>query len=187
MEIITQTIGILGMTMNVLSFQQKKQRNVILMQLCGAALFTVHYLLLGLAQDCILIGSFLNAIGIVRAYVFSHKDKFHTEKRGWIYLFSLLFVASYILTFTVLGMEKTAANLVIEFVPVAAMIIATVGFSMKTAKNIRTLALIYSPMWLVYNIIRMSIGGSLCEIFTIVSVGIGMLRHDIKKKEDVCA
>lgn len=183
MEIIAQGIGILGMAINVLSFQQKKQRHLIVMQLFGALLFAIHYLLLGLAEGRILIGSIVNGIGVARAYVFSNKEKFGAYNTFWVWLFSGLFVVSYILAFTVFGMEKTAANFIIEFLPIIGMVAATIGFGMKSAKNVRATALINSPSWLIYNIIRRSIGGTLCEVFTLASVVIGIVRLDACKKE----
>ena len=49
-EIIAQIIGIFGMTVNLLAYQQKKQFNLILFQFFGSGLFFLNFLLLGIAD-----------------------------------------------------------------------------------------------------------------------------------------
>ena len=51
-------------------------------------------------------------------------------------------------------------------------------FSLKNAAQVRKLGLVYCPMWLVYNCFVFSIGGILCEAFSIGSIIVGYLRHD---------
>ena len=172
-ELIAQILGIAGMTMNILSFLQKSQRRIIVMQLFGGAFFALNYLLLGSATGCL-----LNVAAVFRAVVYSNKEKFHAEKKGWFYGFSAFFVLSYILTFAAFGKAPTPANFAIELLPVVAMIIATYAFSLKNAAQVRKLGLVYCPMWLVYNCFVFSIGGILCEAFSIGSIIVGYLRHD---------
>lgn len=181
LEITAQVIGILAMTMNVLSFQFKEQKKLILVQLAGAVLFTAHFLLLCLAEEQFLMGFALNVLGMARAYVYSHKEQFHAEHIGYVFGFVTLYLAAYILTFTVFGMEATAGNLIIELLPVIGMTITTVSFRMKDAKSVRRLGLINSPAWLAYNVARTSIGGAISEVFCLVSVVVGILRLDRKK------
>ena len=68
--IIAQIFGIFGMTMNVVSYQSIKQKNIILLQLFGSLFFTVNMFLLNAEM-----GGLLNLIGFVRAVVYSNKDK----------------------------------------------------------------------------------------------------------------
>ena len=145
-QIIAQVIGIVAMAMNIFSFQCKKQKNIITMQFFGAVLFTVNFFML----DAI-TGACLNFIAILRALVYSNKERFHGEKTIWAYLFSALFVATYPLAFFVFGKEPTVFNLIIEVLPVIAMVVTTISFQAKHAATVRKLALIGSPLWLVYN------------------------------------
>ena len=170
---IAQIIGIAGMTMNILSFLQKSQKRIIVMQLFGGALFAINYLLLGSAT-----GAMLNVAAVFRAVVYSNKEKFHAEKKAWFYGFSATFVLIYILTFALFGKAPTPANFAIELLPVVSMMIATYAFSLKNAAQVRKLGLVYCPMWLVYNCFVFSIGGILCEAFSIGSIIGGYLRHD---------
>lgn len=175
-ELIAQILGIASMTMNILSFMQKSQKRIITMQLFGGALFTLNYLLLGSAT-----GAMLNVAAVFRAIVYSNKEKFHAEKKGWFYGFCATFVLIYILTFAAFGKAPSRVNFAIELLPVVSMMIATYAFSLKNAAQVRKLGLIYCPMWLVYNCFVFSIGGILCEIFSICSILVGMWRHDRKK------
>ncbi len=176
-ELIAQIIGIAGMTMNILSFMQKSQKRIIVMQLFGGALFAINYLLLGSAT-----GAMLNVVAVFRAIVYSNKEKFQAEKKGWFYGFCATFVLIYILTFVAFGKAPTPANFAIEVLPVVSMMIATYAFSLKNAAQVRKLGLVYCPMWLVYNCFVFSIGGILCEAFSIGSIFVGYLRHDRKRK-----
>lgn len=176
-ELVAQILGIAGMTMNILSFMQKSQKRIITMQLFGGALFALNYLLLGSAT-----GAMLNVVAVIRAIVYSNKEKFHAEKKGWFYGFCASFVLIYILTFAVFGKVPTPANFAIELLPVVSMMIATYAFSLKNAAQVRKLGLVYCPMWLVYNCFVFSIGGILCEAFSIGSIFVGYLRHDRKRK-----
>lgn len=176
-ELVAQILGIAGMTMNILSFMQKSQKRIITMQLFGGALFALNYLLLGSAT-----GAMLNVVAVIRAIVYSNKEKFHAEKKGWFYGFCASFVLIYILTFAVFGKAPTPANFAIELLPVVSMMIATYAFSLKNAAQVRKLGLVYCPMWLVYNCFVFSIGGILCEAFSIGSIFVGYLRHDRKRK-----
>ena len=65
-EIIAQIAGILGMIFNSLSYQQKKQRNLILFHFFGSGFFFVNFLFLGIAQGVLLIGAVMNLLAVLR-------------------------------------------------------------------------------------------------------------------------
>ena len=69
----------------------------------------------------------------------------------------------------------------IELLPVIGMTAISVGFRLKDSADIRRCALVASPAWLIYNVLAGSLGASICEIFSLGSIIIGMLRHDKKK------
>jgi len=173
--LLAQLIGIVAMTMNILSFLRKEKRSILIMQLFGAMLFTVNFFMLGA-----LTGSMLNLIAIARAAVYANKERFHAEKKIWVWSFSAAFVAAYFVNFLFLGTEPSARNLIVEILPTIAMVVSTISFSMSGAAQVRKLAPIVSCLWLIYNIINVAIGGALCEIFSICTTIIGILRHDTK-------
>ncbi|MBQ3229611.1 MAG: YgjV family protein [Clostridia bacterium] len=172
-EITAQAIGIVAMAINILSFQQKNQRTIIIMQLFGASLFAVNMFMIGATM-----GGFLNLIGAVRALVYSNKERFGTNKPVWVFVFCALYLASYVLTFAVFGKEPTAVNFIVEFLPLIGMTASGIGFYLSDAKAVRRLGMVSSPSWLVYNIVNFALGGIICEILCMISIIIGMLRLD---------
>lgn len=177
-DIFVQAIGIVAMCFNIFSFQFKSPVKVIVCQLIGSSFFAVHFFLLGAT-----IGGLLNLVAIFRAVVFANSEKFRAKHIGWLVLFVALFVLSYILTFTVFGKPFNLGNALLEILPVVGLTASTISFRLESAKAIRRYGLICSPCWLIYNVINLSIGASICEAVSIVSIIIGMLRLDIKKKE----
>ncbi len=176
-QVVTQAIGIVAMAMNILSYQQKKQSGVILVQMLGATLFAIHFWMLGAT-----VGALLNAIAVVRAVIFYYQKQLHADHIAWTVGFELVFVACYVLTFTVFGKEPTVPNLIVEFLPVIGMTALTLGYRKKDAGAIRRWGLVSSPAWLIYNIVNLSIGAICCETISIVSIVVGILRLDKTKK-----
>ncbi len=177
MQIFAQIIGIVAMCFNILSYQAKRKKLLIAMQLCGASLFTLNYFLLGAY-----VGAMLNVLSVIRAVVFLFKEKLNTNHIAWQIAFCVCFLGVYVLSFTVLKKEPTFLNLAIELLPVMAMVIATVSYRLKNAAAIRKLSIFASPMWLIYNIFVESLGGIICESFAIISIIVGMFRLDRKDK-----
>lgn len=178
-KIIAQSIGILGLVANFLSFQQKKQRMAIIFQFFAALLFAINFLLIGAY-----IGALLNAIGVLRALVFANKEKLKATHPVWLIVFIIAFSSTYPLVFTVFQREPSAQNLIIEALPVIAMILSTISFRFEKAKYIRRFGLFSSPMWLVYNIVCFSIGAIISEILNLISIIVGIIRHDLKKENN---
>lgn len=178
-EIIAQLIGIFAMVANCLSYQQKKDTTLLAFQLVGSTLFGINYFLLGAIS-----GAMLNVVAVVRALIFIKKDRFNARHPAWLVTFILLYLASYVLVFTVFDKEPTIPNLIIELLPVLAMIIATVSYRYADAKMIRRFGIFASPLWLTYNIANVAIGAIICETLNIFSIIIGMYRHDIKRKNN---
>lgn len=174
--ITAQTIGVAAMLFNIFSYQQKTSKGVIIMQLFGGALFSVNFFMLGAT-----VGGILNLIAVFRAIVFWGKEKFKAESKAWLFVFVGLFIASYILTFTLFGKPFTVTSAVLELLPVIAMTATTISFRLNAASVIRKFGLISSPSWLIYNICNFAIGAIICEAVSLISIFIGIIRFDIKK------
>lgn len=174
--VIIQAFGILGMVMNVVSYQAKKQKNIILIQMFGSLLFVINMFLLNA-----IMGGLLNLIGVVRAIVYYNKHKVKNIKMcNAIFIF--LYILSYFATFFVFHKELTAFNLIAEILPLIAMITVTIAFSKSSAEDIRRMTFISSPLWLIYNCLNFSIGGILCELFSLTSVVTATIRLKKTKK-----
>ena len=174
-EIIAQAIGIVAMVFNILSYQGKKQKTVITLQLFGGLLFAVNFWMIGAK-----VGGILNVIAVLRALIFLLKDKLKADSVFWLIGFILSYITVYILTFTTFGTELTPWTLIRELLPVVGMTALSVGFRLKNAANIRKCGLVSSPAWLIYNIAVGSWGAIICETLTLISIFVGMFRHDNK-------
>ena len=174
---IAQGIGIAAMAFNIFSYQQKTRSGIIAFQLFGGLLFSVNFFMLGAT-----VGGILNVLAVIRAIVFLNKEKLHADRPIWLFGFVAAYAVTYVLAFTVFGKEPTAANFVIELLPVIGMTATNISFRLTDAKSIRRYGLISSPSWLIYNIVNLSIGAICCEAFSLCSIVIGILRLDRKGK-----
>ncbi len=177
MEVVAQVLSVIGMAFNIVSFQQKSQKGVIICQFFGSILFSLSYFFLGA-----FIGALLNAIVLVRTIVFYLKDKTHATSPVWFVLFILSYCVCYLLVFTVFAKPVTPQNLIIEVLPVVGLVAHSYAYMKDTSAMYRKMSFICSPCWLVYNIVNFSIGGIICEIISIASIIVGLFRHDIKKQ-----
>ena len=176
-EITAQIIGIVAMFFNLFSYQQKTRKGAIICQLFGTILFTVNFFMLGAT-----VGAIMNFIGALRAVIFINKEKLKADHVGWFIGFTVVYLASYVLTFTVLDKEPTAMNFILEFLPVIGMVATTHSYRLTDAKAIRKFGLISSPVWLIYNIANFSVGAIICEVLSLASIIIGIVRLDKKKQ-----
>jgi len=178
--ILAQIISIVGMILVILSFQGKKPKTIIALQLTGDALFAISFIMMDAFS-----GGILNAIAVVRALLFLKKDKFKTDRLFWLFIFIALYLMAYAATFLIFHKAPTPFNLFIEFLPVIGMTSVTLGYRRSEAKSIRRFGIISSCSWLSYNIISGSIGAICCETLSIISIIVGMIRFDIGKKAKI--
>lgn len=163
-----QLLGVLGFIFSVISFQQNTQKRIVFMQFLANVSFAIHFYMIGAYT-----GSILNSIAIIRSFVYCFKDKKWASSNIWIVIFSVAFVVAGIYTW-----EGP-----LSILPMVAMVLSSISFGIKNPKLVRRIYFPCSPMWLIYNIAGGSIGGVMTESFAMISIIIGMLRFDRKKKE----
>jgi len=175
MDIFVQALGLAGMAFNILSFQAKNSRQIMLMQMIGSLLFVLNYYFLGGYM-----GALMNFVCVFRAIYFV---KVKNPPKYILGIFLAVFIGFYILTFTVFGKEPTTANLLLEILPIIGMTSTTYGYYSHSDRTIRRVGFINNPCWLTYNIFAKTIGGILCDSICIISVIIGLIRFKDKKAE----
>lgn len=178
MKLLAQTIGVLTMIFNIFSYQRKKQAGVIVFQLMGSTLFTVHFFMLKAYT-----GGLLNAIGVIRAVVFLKRDLFKSERVARLVGFEIVYAACYVLTFLAFKTPFTLKNALLELLPVVGMTATTVAFRSRAARTTRALGVVSLPAWLIYNVFVQSYGAICCEIISLISIVVGFFRLDQKSKE----
>ena len=178
-EIAAQGVGIVAMAFNILSYLQKTRKGVISFQLLGASLFAVNFFMLGAT-----IGGILNLIAAIRAVIYLNKEKLRADSPIWLIGFISLYIGSYILNFTLLGKDFTLQNALIEVLPVIGMVAINLSYIKNDAKTVRLFGLVSSPSWLIYNIANFAIGAIVCEVLSICSIIAGIVKYDIKRKNE---
>lgn len=170
-NIIAQTLGIVGMTINVLSFQARKNSQLFFCQIFGTSFFVANFIMLDS-----LPAALLNAAALVRVLLLIGGDKFNTK--GWLMFVLLLNV----------GVVAFTYNGYLSIMILVAQIAQTVAMWSNNGKWIRYAQLFCaSPLWLTHNIIVNSFGGILCEVFVICSAIISMIRYGVNgfEKSDI--
>lgn len=130
------------------------------------------------------MGVLMNAIGVFRGIVYYKRDLFRADSIWWIFGFFTTYVICYVLLFTTFGLKANAYNLIIEFMPILGMIIAQISFRLKSANKIRAFGVATTIPWGVYHGFHLSIGGLIGEIVNLLSVIVGIIRHDLKRRKN---
>ena len=178
-ETIAMIISIIAMVFVVLSFQVKNKVPLFLVQIVGMLLFMVSYFF-----NASGIGVIINAINLTRnvIYIFVKENNRKLERVTGICLM-VAYVASYVVYTAVAGLSL--ADNLWNALPVIGALFGTIGtlFASKSVNLYRAWKYGDSVCWLSFNInIGLgAIGGVICEILTLISLTVGILRFREKK------
>ncbi|MDY3928486.1 MAG: YgjV family protein [Clostridia bacterium] len=164
MNIIIQIIGGFGILASIISFQCKKHNKILLFRTLNELIFAIQYFLLGAYT-----GMAMNLVGCVRNIIFTKKIEKNKKTNIYIIIFSILFIAFGIFTW-----QGKKSILIIT-----AKTLSTIAYGNKNTTITRSLILITSTSWLIYNVCVFSVAGVLCEVFTLVSLVAGIIRIDV--------
>jgi len=163
-----QFIGLLGLLLVILSFQQKERGRILTLLYLAQILFTVHFSLLGAWT-----GAVMNGISAVRTFLFSQKDKFKfIDNPLLLYFFTVIaWIAGIMVWKNIYGI-----------LPIIAMTFDNYAVWHKKASKIRLFMIIPRPFWFIYNLNAGSIAGILSELFVFLSVAVCIIRYDLRKR-----
>lgn len=162
-ENIGQALSVIGMILTILSFQFKTKKQILLMQTAGSTFFLISYILLGSYAAV-----YLNIIFLARNIIFYFKeDKKWAQSKAWLVA---LLVA--VMLAGALG-YRTAWDII----PIVGSVFGTLAAYMKNENMFRVFKLGDSPCWLLYNASIPSLGGTICEVFNIISITVGLIRY----------
>ena len=154
--------GALGVAANVIIYQQRSGKRLLLFKLVSDILWMVHYLFLGAFS-----GAAIASIGIIRETVFLNQGRKWAQSKFWLILFLVLSVISTIWTW------KSGFSIL----PGLASALAVFSFWRSNPSLTRILAFPISASMLTYDIFCGSYFGIANEIFTLVSAFVGVLRN----------
>lgn len=166
-EIIAQLFGIIGLVVIASSFQCKKNKNFFLMQSIGSLAFVVNFFMIGAYA-----GAMSNIVNIIRGMFFSKEDK-----KPWK-LAILLVLYTACNAFSLYLIWGDWFKMFISVLPFIGLVPMTVLMWMADGKRIRYFQVAFmSPAWIVHNIFNFSLGGILCELFSMISTIISFIRY----------
>lgn len=172
-DVIAQAVGIVAMAFVILSFQFKNNTVCFAMNLVGGSLFLIHYGMVGAWGGCL-----MNVVACVMSIVLLLGEK---VKKVPVLILLLGLYAGVTVLVIVKGWDSPLAILAC-----VAQFAVTIGMWTRDHVKLRVVrGGIVAPLWITYNILSGSIGGVICEAFTISSVVVYFVRRKLGKGEDV--
>lgn len=169
MGIVAQILGILAVITFLLSFQFKKRKNIITVNVISRTLYITQYILLGAFE-----GAALDFTGAVSSVIASHKEKSYIKKHLGIIviLINVILIAVGVILYENIYSIFAIIGVVLEIN----------ALWITEEKNIRRLSFLSAPFWFVYNFMNRAYGSALGCVLVMVSIIIATLRYDIKRK-----
>ena len=175
-KFIPQVIGLLAVATFFLSYQQKKRRDIIVLNVISRCLYILQYLLLGA-----IAGAVLDVLGAMSSMIAGKKDSPFVQKHT-----KLIFISVNV-TIIVAGLAICIAKRSLtDLLPIVGVLFHTCAFWLNDERMIRRVSLAGSPFWLVYNLISRAYGSAIGDVLTIISIISAMLkyRHRDRAKEE---
>ena len=144
----------------LVSFWQRKRKNILNLQILDSTFDIIQYVLLGAYTGCL-----ISLLGAMRAYAFKKKSN-----KIFLILFITLYIIASILTF----------NTYISFLPLFAAIIYTLVVWNKEEKNIRFFSIFVFMLWMIYDILVKAYVSSITDVILIISNSIAFYKLDNK-------
>ncbi len=166
---VIQIIGFIGMGFSLSTYHFKEYNKLVTIRIICELIFGFQFLLLGAYT-----GMITNFAAVFTNSVYRYRIKKGKSTLVFQILFSVLFVT--------LGIITWAGP--VSLLVIGAKLLSTVAFGIKNTKIIREINMVIQPMWLVYDVIAGSIGGTISDVLAIISLVLAFVRLDIKKKNE---
>lgn len=171
MMLFAQIIGLFAVKTFLLSYQQKKRKNIIMWNVTSRVLYIIQYLLLGAFE-----GAVLDILGMISSVAAQKKHNKIIEK------YVVLFVC--IINIIILAAGLFLYENVFSLFPIMGVILHTSAFWITNERIIRIVSFLGSPFWLIYNLARLAYGSAIGDILTMISIGTAICRYDIREKKE---
>ena len=169
MKIAAQIVGIFAVACFLLSYQQKKRKNIIALNATSRILYIVQYIMLGAFE-----GAALDVLGTVSSLAAQNKEKGFIKKHTKLVII--------IMNAIIIGAGLLTYKNVFSLFPIVGVVLHTSAFWINDEKIIRRVSFIGSPFWLVYNLSSLAFGSAFGDVMSMVSIGVAMFRYDRKRK-----
>lgn len=169
MILLAQIIGVFAVITFLLSYQQKKRKNIIMWNATSRILYILQYLILGAFE-----GVVLDILGTVSSVAAQKKDSKIIKKN---LIFFIIGINLLIITAGLFLYEN-----IFSLFPIVGVVLHTSAFWITEEKIIRRVSFIGSPFWLVYNLASLAYGSAIGDILSMISIGTAIYRYDIRGK-----
>ena len=170
---IPQIIGLLAVATFLLSYQQKKRANIILLNVISRCLYILQYLLLGAFA-----GAVLDILGAVSSVVAGRKHTGFVKRHTKAVLIAM--DACILLAGGTIALWNRSW---IDVFSIIGVLLHTSAFWISEEKIIRRVSLLGSPFWFVYNFLSRAYGSAVGDLLTMGSIVLAMYRHREKTEE----
>ncbi|MCL2451604.1 YgjV family protein [Candidatus Saccharibacteria bacterium] len=161
--ITAQIVGFVALLFNILTFQAKRHRTMMSIQIVAATVYAVHFFMLGA-----LVGAVLNMASALRAVIFRKYGQAGSGKRS---LWPLLIIQIVGLVATIIIWQDWRSLLA-----AIGWQLSTLAFWQRREQRVRQLSLAGSPPWFAYDVLYGSIAGVATEILVSSSAIVGLWR-----------
>ena len=165
--VVVQIIGITAAAIYIGSYQIKSNKKQFFVQIFADILFIIQFYFLGG-----LSGSLCTFLCAIRNVLLMKTDEWKFVKwKGMPVIFCLMFIFASMLTW----------DGIMSIFPMIACVSNTIGYWTNNARYIRIASgFVCSPAWLAYDIYVRSIGSTLTDTLTIISVVVSIFRFGWK-------
>lgn len=169
MNYLATTIGVFGVVMLILSYQQRRRKNILFCNIIARTLFILQYFLLFAFE-----GAVLDIVAVVGSLPAQWKEKPWIKK----HLLPVIIGVNVLILAVGLLMFRNLFSLL----PVLAVLLQVNALWCSKEKNVRLLSLAGVPCWLGYNLYTAAYGSVLADVLSVVSLCVALWRYDLKKK-----
>jgi len=182
MKLLANVVGVFAVALFLLSYLQKDRKRIIALNAASRCLYILQYVMLGAFA-----GAVLDIAGTASSLLAQKKDKPFIKKHLPVFIIGVntLIVGAGILTIflTANGESVLRWATLIDFLPIAGVLLHTSAFWIDDEKTIRRVSLLGSPFWFAYNLISGAFGSCIGDLLSMVSILVAMFRYDFKRKK----
>ena len=184
-EIFVQLLGFIAMGACIISVQFNTHFKIMAFKALSSFLFAVQYILLGSFTAVV-----MELVGVIRNFVFAINVRRKKSNTFWIVFFSIITVVSGVITLY-LSWDKTlsvlsrytdnentlkALGLIFSSIAIFAKLISTVGYGLKSPHLIRILNLPSYTLWIMHDLVFLSIASVINNVLSIGSIIVAEIR-----------
>lgn len=168
MIVFAQIIGLFAVATFLLSYQQKKRKNIIIWNVTSRVLYIIQYILLGAFE-----GAVLDILGTISSVAAQKKEHKIIKKHMKLFIITINLI--------IFAVGLSLYENIFSLFPIVGVILHTSAFWITEEKIIRKISFLGSPFWLVYNLASLAYGSAIGDILTMISIGTAIYRYDIRR------